>query len=71
MSVVTQPTVASTGTTVKKTFCSICSAFCGFEAVVDDGRVVEMRPDPDNPMSRGFSCTKADSSTTCSPRPTA
>lgn len=58
MSVVTQPTVTSTGTDVKKTFCSICSAFCGFEAVVDDGRVVEMRPDPDNPMSRGFSCTK-------------
>lgn len=44
--------------TVKKTFCSICSAFCGFEAHVEDGRVVDMVPDREHPMSRGFSCTK-------------
>jgi len=42
----------------KKTFCSICSAFCGFEAEVEDNRVVAMTPDQTHPMSRGFSCSK-------------
>ncbi len=41
-----------------KTFCSICSAFCGFEAEVEDNRVVAMTPDREHPMSRGFSCSK-------------
>ena len=42
----------------KKTFCSICSAFCGFEAEVEGNRVVAMTPDKSHPMSRGFSCSK-------------
>lgn len=42
----------------KKTYCSICTAFCGFEADVEEGRIVDMRPDADHPMSRGFSCSK-------------
>ena len=42
----------------KKTYCSICSAFCGFEADVEDNRIVEFRPDPDHPLSQGFSCSK-------------
>ena len=41
-----------------KTFCSICSAFCGFEAEVEGGRVTAMTPDKTHPMSRGFSCSK-------------
>ncbi|WP_323793656.1 molybdopterin-containing oxidoreductase family protein [Nocardioides sp.] len=41
-----------------KTFCTICTAFCGFEARVEDDRIVEMVPDAEHPMSRGFSCTK-------------
>jgi anaerobic selenocysteine-containing dehydrogenase len=41
-----------------KTFCTICTAFCGFEATVAEGRIVEFTPDPDHPMSQGFSCTK-------------
>ncbi|KUI29316.1 molybdopterin-dependent oxidoreductase [Mycobacterium sp. GA-2829] len=45
-------------TTKKKTFCTICTAFCGFEAHVADNVITDMRPDPDHPMSRGFSCTK-------------
>ena len=49
--------MTQTGTT-HKTFCSICTAFCGFEATVEDGRVAAMTPDRDHPMSRGFSCTK-------------
>jgi len=42
----------------QKTFCTICTAFCGFEARVEDGAVVDMVPDTDHPMSRGFSCIK-------------
>ena len=41
-----------------KTFCTICTAFCGFEARVEDGRIVDFTPDATHPMSQGFSCTK-------------
>ena len=42
----------------KKTFCSICSAFCGFEADVEDNHILSFRPDKTHPLSEGFSCTK-------------
>ena len=42
----------------QKTFCSICSAFCGFEATVENNIVTDFVPDKDHRMSRGFSCTK-------------
>lgn len=29
----------------RHTFCRICEALCGLEADVEDGRVVELRPD--------------------------
>ncbi|GAB2780961.1 molybdopterin oxidoreductase family protein [Nocardioides salsibiostraticola] len=45
-------------TRTTKTFCSICTAFCGFEGRVEGDRIVEFLPDPDHPMSQGFSCTK-------------
>ena len=51
-------TTTPTTSTTKKTFCTICSAFCGFDARVEDGRVVDLVPDQSHPMSRGFSCTK-------------
>ena len=41
-----------------KTFCSICTAFCGFEAEVEGNRVIAMTPDKTHPMSQGFSCSK-------------
>jgi anaerobic selenocysteine-containing dehydrogenase len=44
--------------TVHKTFCSICSAFCGFEAEVRGNRVTAFDPDRQHTMSRGFSCSK-------------
>lgn len=44
--------------TVHKTFCSICSAFCGFEATVENNEVTAFRPDREHTMSRGFSCSK-------------
>lgn len=42
----------------KKTYCSICSAFCGFEADVEDNRIVAFRADKSHPLSQGFSCSK-------------
>lgn len=41
-----------------KTYCSICSAFCGLQAEVEDNNIVALQPDPDHPMSKGFSCSK-------------
>ena len=35
------------------TYCRICEALCGVIATVEDGRLVTLRPDDDNPLSRG------------------
>jgi anaerobic selenocysteine-containing dehydrogenase len=40
------------------TFCRICEAHCGMVATVEDGRVVQLRPDPDHPLSSGYACPK-------------
>ncbi|MCB1616680.1 MAG: molybdopterin-dependent oxidoreductase [Pseudomonadales bacterium] len=42
----------------KKTFCSICSAFCGFEATVENNHIIAFTPDKNHIMSKGFSCSK-------------
>jgi len=44
--------------TIKKTYCSICSAFCGFEAEVDNNEIIALHPDKTHAMSQGFSCSK-------------
>ena len=40
------------------TFCRICEPLCGMVATVEDGRLVKLRPDPDNPLSQGYACPK-------------
>jgi len=42
----------------KKTFCRFCHVFCGMEVDVEDNRVVDVRGDPDNPVTRGYTCMK-------------
>jgi anaerobic selenocysteine-containing dehydrogenase len=42
----------------KVTFCRICEPLCGMVATVEDGQVTQLRPDPDNPLSRGYACPK-------------
>ncbi|HEY0632145.1 MAG TPA: molybdopterin-dependent oxidoreductase [Thermoleophilaceae bacterium] len=42
----------------KVTFCRICEAHCGMVATVEDGRVTQLRPDPDHPLSSGYACPK-------------
>jgi formate dehydrogenase len=44
--------------TQKVTFCRICEPLCGMVATVEDGRISQLRPDPDNPLSRGYACPK-------------
>lgn len=42
----------------KKSFCRFCHAFCGVEVDVRGDRVVAVRGDPDNEVSRGYTCLK-------------
>jgi formate dehydrogenase len=40
------------------TYCRICEPTCGMIATVEDGRLVQLRPDAEHPITRGFSCPK-------------
>lgn len=42
----------------KTTFCRICEALCGLEVDVEDGRVVDIRPDAEHVATDGFGCPK-------------
>lgn len=39
--------------------CNLCEAMCGIRIEVEDGRVASIRPDEDDPLSRGYMCPKA------------
>ncbi|MET0660948.1 MAG: molybdopterin-dependent oxidoreductase, partial [Steroidobacteraceae bacterium] len=38
--------------------CRLCSALCGIVARVENGRVVAIDGDPDNPLYEGYACSK-------------
>jgi formate dehydrogenase len=40
------------------TFCKQCEALCGVVAHVEDGKVIKISADRENPFSRGFVCPK-------------
>lgn len=42
----------------KKTGCVLCGQNCGLEVLVEDNRIVKVRPDKDNPRSQGYVCRK-------------
>ena len=42
----------------KKSFCRFCHVFCGVEVDIDDGRVITVRGDKDNEVTRGYTCQK-------------
>lgn len=42
----------------KKTSCVLCAQNCGLEVRVEAGRIVKVRPDRENPRSRGYACRK-------------
>lgn len=41
-----------------KTSCVLCPINCGLEVLVEDNRMVKVRPDKDNPRSEGYACRK-------------
>ncbi|CAA0080908.1 Acetylene hydratase [Halioglobus japonicus] len=41
-----------------KTFCKICSAYCGIEVDIADEQILDIRGDQSHPMSKGYTCTK-------------
>lgn len=47
-----------TGTREVTTFCRICEPMCGLVATVEGDELKRLRPDPDNPLSRGQACPK-------------
>src|SRR5512144_1726430 len=48
------------GTRLVHRTCSLCEAHCGVSVEVDAAeRVLAVRGDPDDPMSRGYLCPKA------------
>ncbi|WP_243276994.1 molybdopterin-dependent oxidoreductase [Desulfallas sp. Bu1-1] len=42
----------------KKTGCVLCAQNCGLEVLVENNRMVKVRPDKDNPRSQGYACRK-------------
>lgn len=58
-----------TGTTrEQRSFCRICLAYCGIVATVEGDRIVTIRGDADDPISRGYDCPKGRASTRPAPR---
>ena len=42
----------------KSTYCRICEPMCGLRVKVDGTRVLEVRGDPEHPLSRGWLCRR-------------
>ncbi|MCB8814327.1 molybdopterin-containing oxidoreductase family protein [Desulfosporosinus shakirovi] len=42
----------------KKTSCVLCAQNCGLQALVENNRIVKVKPDKDNPRSQGYACRK-------------
>jgi anaerobic selenocysteine-containing dehydrogenase len=42
----------------KRTSCVLCAQNCGLEVLVQDNRMVKVRPDKENPRSQGYACRK-------------
>ena len=43
---------------VHKSYCRICAASCGVQVEVEDNRIVEIKGDPEHPVSKGYMCIK-------------
>lgn len=42
----------------KKTQCNLCAVTCGLEIEVEDNKIINVRPDPESPRSKGYCCRK-------------
>ena len=58
----TRPKLKAAGldgpTTTHITYCRICEPLCGMVVTVADGKVVDIKGDPDNPATEGYLCSK-------------
>jgi anaerobic selenocysteine-containing dehydrogenase len=44
---------------VEKSFCRLCFGFCGMNVTIgDDGHILQVRGDHDNPATEGYACVK-------------
>lgn len=46
-----------------KTGCVLCAQNCGLEILVENDRMVKVKPDKSNPRSQGYACRNFDDST--------
>jgi anaerobic selenocysteine-containing dehydrogenase len=46
------------GPTTHRTFCRICIAACGLLVTADGDEIVDVRGDPEHPLSHGYTCPK-------------
>lgn len=42
----------------EKTSCTFCGAHCGLEMEIENNRIINVRPDPDNPRTKNYCCRK-------------
>ncbi|SHO53482.1 molybdopterin-containing oxidoreductase family protein [Desulfopila aestuarii] len=42
----------------KKSSCVLCAQNCGLEILIENGKMTKVRPDKDNPRSKGYVCRK-------------
>lgn len=40
----------------QKSTCVLCVNYCGLEVLVEDNRMIKVRPDKANPRSQGYAC---------------
>lgn len=50
------------GGEIRYTYCRLCEGACGLRVKIANDRIVEVEPDPDNQLSRGFLCIKGKNS---------
>jgi anaerobic selenocysteine-containing dehydrogenase len=48
-----------TPTTTRLGVCNLCEAICGLRITLEDGRITDVRGNPEDPLSRGHVCPKA------------
>ncbi len=46
------------GSEERRTYCRLCTAYCALWARIENGRVVSVRGDADDPISGGYTCGK-------------
>ena len=46
------------GSVIKKTHCQFCSNMCGVLVHTENGKVMDIRGNPDHPLTRGFTCER-------------